>query len=69
MLADTPLVYSRHLTGLNPYLQDNPIYLYINPYHLVLVCLDYCGSIEELADEECFNDEPPRYIHNNARAC
>jgi hypothetical protein len=62
MLADAPLVYSRHLTGLNPYLQDNPIYLYINPYCLVLVCLDCCGSMEELADEEYFNDEPPRYF-------
>ena len=35
MLADTPLVYSRHLTGLNPYLQDNPMLLDINPYHLL----------------------------------
>lgn len=61
-LADDPFVYSEHLTGIGPHLKDNNIYIYIDHWCLVLVCLDNCAHKDELADEESYNDETPLYF-------
>lgn len=61
-LADDPIVYSAHLTGIGPHLKNNNIYIYIDHWCLVLVCLDNCVHKDELADEELFNDETPLYF-------
>lgn len=61
-LADDPIVYSEHLTGIGPHLKDNNIYIYIDHWCLVLVCIDNCVHKDELADEELFNDETPLYF-------
>ena len=61
-LADDPIVYSEHLTGIGPHLKDNNIYIYIDHWCLVLVCLDNCVHKDELADEELFGDEKPLYF-------
>ena len=61
-MADDPVVFSIHLKGIEPHLKDNDIYLYIDHWCMVVVCLDNITRYDELADEEQFNGEPPRYF-------
>lgn len=65
-LSEDPTVYSEHFKGLLPQLTNNHIYLYINHFDLVLVCLDNFASKDELADEERFKDEPPLYFTHDS---
>ena len=61
-LAEDPIVYSKYLTGIGPHLKDNDIYLYIDHWCMVVVCLDKYVNKEELADEDSFNDEKPLFF-------
>lgn len=64
-LAEDPIVYSKYLTGIGPHLKDNDIYLYIDHWCMVVVCLDKYVNKEELADEDSFNDEKPLFFLRN----
>ena len=61
-LAKDPSIYSERLSAVGPHFTDRELYLYIDHYNLVLVCLDNCAYADELADEEMFNDELPLYF-------
>lgn len=61
-LANDPTVYSEHLMGIGPQLNNTNIYIYIDHCCLVLVCLDKCVHEDELADEESFGGEKPLYF-------
>lgn len=61
-MADDPVVFSKHLKGIDPHLKDNDIYLYIDHWCIVVVCIDNITNNDELADEEQFNGEPPCYF-------
>lgn len=62
-------VYSTHLKGYGPYLKDNNVFIYIHATSMVVVCLDLCGSKEEVADEGDWDDvDPPCYYsHTTSR--
>lgn len=61
-MADDPVVFSKHLKGIAPHLKSNDIYLYIDHWCIVVVCLDNIEHKDELADEERFNGDPPLYF-------
>ena len=61
-MADDPVVFSKHLKGIAPHLKSNDIYLYIDHWCIVVVCLDCIERKDELADEERFNGDPPLYF-------
>ncbi len=61
-MADDPVVFSKHLKGIDPHLKSNDIYLYIDHWCIVVVCLDCIERKDELADEERFNGDPPLYF-------
>ena len=44
-------VYSTHLMGYEPDLQEKNIIIYIHAKNMVVVCFDLCGNREEIADE------------------
>lgn len=59
-------VYSTHLKGYEPYLKEKNIFIYIHATSLVIVCLDLCGSREEIADEgDRVDVDPPYYYSQN----
>ncbi|WP_294743316.1 AAA family ATPase [uncultured Prevotella sp.] len=61
-MAENYVVYSEHIKGIAPHLENNDIYAYTLSNDLVLVCVDLNVKEEELADEERFYDEPPLYF-------
>ena len=65
-MADDPVVFSKHLKGIDPHLKSNDIYLYIDHWCIVVVCLDCIERKDELADEERFNGDPPLYFTENS---
>ncbi len=65
-MADDPVVFSKHLKGIAPHLKSNDIYLYIDHWCIVVVCLDNIEHKDELADEERFNGDPPLYFTENS---
>ena len=58
-MAENYVVYSEHIKGIAPHLENNDIYAYTLSNDLVLVCVDLNVKEDELADEERFYDEPP----------
>ena len=59
-------VYSTHLKGYEPYLKEKNIFIYIHATSMVIVCLDLCGSREEIADEgDRVDVDPPYYYSQN----
>lgn len=65
-MADDPVVFSKYLKGIAPHLKSNDIYLYIDHWCIVVVCLDCIERKDELADEERFNGDPPLYFTENS---
>ena len=62
-LADRKDVYSERLYGISPHLSKNKnTYIYVHNTCVVVVFMDPCGALNELADEEMFNDESPLYF-------
>jgi len=61
-LAENYVVYSEHIKGIAPHLENNDIYAYTCNKDLVLVCIDLNVKDDELADEEPFCAEPPLYF-------
>ena len=61
-MADDPMVYSKHLKGMGTSLKNNDIYLYIDHWCIVVVCIDNIVHKDELADEDQYNGEPPLYF-------
>lgn len=62
-LADRKDVYSERLNGISPHLSKNKnTYIYVHNTCVVVVVMDPCGKLNELADEEMFNDESPLYF-------
>ena len=61
-MAENYIVYSEHIKGIAPHLENNDIYAYTLSNDLVLVCVDLNVKEDELADEERFYDEPPLYF-------
>ena len=45
-------VYSTHLKGYEPDLEDKNVFIYIHAKSMVVVCFDLCGNREEIADEQ-----------------
>ena len=45
-------VYSTHLNGLDPFLNEYDVYLYCNDTNVVVVCLDCCGNGDDQIYEE-----------------
>lgn len=43
-MAANYTVYSTHLNGLDPFLNEYDVYLYCNETNVVVVCLDCCGN-------------------------
>ena len=59
-------VFSTHLKGYEPYLKEKNIFIYIHATSMVIVCLDLCGSREEIADEgDRVDVDPPYYYSQN----
>ena len=58
-------VYSDCLPGIKPYLEGNTCFVYVIPTSVVVVCLDKCSPMEEVADEAPFHDEEPRYFSDD----
>lgn len=55
-------VYSTHLMGYEPDLQEKNIIIYIHAKSLVVVCFDLCGKREEIADEgDSYDLDMPEY--------
>ena len=55
-------VYSTHLMGYEPDLQEKNIIIYIHAKNMVVVCFDLCGNREEIADEgDTYDLEMPEY--------
>lgn len=52
LMAANYFVYSTHLKGLAPYLQDYDIYIYAFNKNVVVVCVDSCGNSDENIYEE-----------------
>ena len=52
LMAANYFVYSTHLKGLAPYLQNYDIYIYAFNKNVVVVCLDSCGHGDENIYEE-----------------
>ena len=65
-MAENYVVYSEHIKGIAPHLENNDIYAYTLSNDLVLVCVDLNVKEDELADEERFYDEPPLYFSQTA---
>ena len=61
-IADDPMVYSKHLKGIGTHLKNNDVYIYIDHWCMVVVCLDNVVHKDELADEDIYNGEPPLYF-------
>ena len=61
-MAENYVVYSEHIKGIAPHLENNDIYAYTLSNDLVLVCVDLNVKEDELADEDRFYDEPPLYF-------
>ena len=61
-LAEDPAVYSEHLIGIGPKLENHHIYIYIDHWCVVVVCLDNEAHKDELADEEPFEEMEPLYF-------
>lgn len=62
-LADRKDVYSERLYGISPNLSKRKnTYIYVHNTCVVVVVMDPCGALNELADEEMFNDESPLYF-------
>ena len=61
-LADNYAVYSVHLKGISPFLENNDIYVYVHNACIVVVCIDNYGNLDELADERYVHGEVPLYI-------
>ena len=55
-------VYSTHLKGFEPDLQEKNIIIYIHAKSVVVVCFDLCGNREEIADEgDSYDLDMPEY--------
>ena len=55
-------VYSTHLKGYEPDLQEKNIIIYIHAKSMVVVCFDLCGNREEMADEgDPYDVDMPEY--------
>ena len=61
-LADNYAVYSVHLKGISPFLENNDIYVYVHNACIVVVCIDNYGNLDELADERYVQGEVPLYF-------
>ena len=61
-LADNYAVYSVHLKGISPFLENNDIYVYVHNACIVVVCIDNYGNLDELADERYVHGEVPLYF-------
>lgn len=62
-LADRKDVYSEGLYGILPQLSKNKnTYIYVHNTCVVVVVMDPCGAMKEIADEEMINDEKPLYF-------
>ena len=61
-LARSKDVYSTHLKGCGPYLNENDVYLYADAKGLLVVCMDACGRREELADYDNLGEKPPQFF-------
>ena len=60
------VVFSTHLKGYEPYLKEKNIFIYIHATSMVIVCLDLCGSREEIANEgDRVDVDPPYYYSQN----
>lgn len=60
------VVFSTHLKGYEPYLKEKNIFIYIHATSMVIVCLDLCGSREEIANEgDRVDVDPPCYYSQN----
>lgn len=51
-MAANYTVYSTHLNGLDPFLNEYDVYLYCNETNVVVVCLDCCGNGDDQIYEE-----------------
>ena len=51
-MAANYTVYSTHLNGLDPFLNEYDVYLYCNDTNVVVVCLDCCGNGDDQIYEE-----------------
>ena len=62
-------IYSTHLKGYEPDLQEKNIFIYIHAKSMVVVCFDLCGNREEIADEQDPYDLniPEYYSYNKSR--
>lgn len=55
-------VYSTHLKGYEPDLQEKNVFIYIHAKSMVVVCFDLCGNREEIADEgDPYDVDMPEY--------
>jgi len=55
-------VYSTHLKGYEPDLEDKNVFIYIHAKSMVVVCFDLCGNREEIADEgDPYDVDMPEY--------
>lgn len=61
-LAHSPRVYSQQFAGIGPHLNSYRLFAFIDRHSFVLLCIDKADGIVELADEEMYGDEPPRYF-------
>lgn len=63
-------VYSEHVSGINPHLENNDIYFYAYTTafgtSLVVVCIDNSIPKDEIADEEMLPNENPRWYSENS---
>lgn len=64
-MAENPVVYSNHLKGIGTHLKNNDIYIYIDHWCMVVVCLDNVAHKDELADENEFKGKSPLYFTEN----
>ena len=61
-LGVTHAVYSTHLKGYEPDLQEKNVFIYIHAKSMVVVCFDLCGNREEIADEgDPYDVDMPEY--------
>lgn len=64
-MGKNPVVYSNHLKGIGTYLKNNDIYIYIDHWCMVVVCLDNVSHKDELAGENEFKGKSPLYFTEN----
>ena len=64
-LGTDKVVYSKHLKGLEPYFNDNNVYIYACASEVVVVCFDKFRSRDELADETPSDGKTPLYFSAN----